>query len=451
MSAQDKTVGPPGRKRVTTWLAWGILGLAVVFILLLQWVFSLPHPHKLDIETSGNSPFAFLGGFAFSLVGTLIVSRYPRHPIGWIYCIAGLMVGLTAFTTGYAQYAEMVPGILPSGGLASAISDISFVVGFMLPITFGLLLFPDGHLPSRRWTPVAWLTALGFALSFVGFPFFILVFAVFASAASLILRWRRAAADEREQLKWVGAAAVALIVIWLVVLSISIISPGLAGSGFGFLLATLAFALIPVAVGIAILKYRLYDIDLLINRTLVYVPLTAILAGIFAASITLSQKFFVAVTGQASDAATALTTLIVVALFEPLKTGLQHLVDKRFKEARDPSKELRAFGDQVRAVVQVLRVEQLAQRLVDTATGAFDAQGGVVILGNGMDPNRVYASKNWNGETRLSVPLEADGKPLGQLKLGARLNAADYTERDRELLRQITGIVGQALEQHRKE
>lgn len=442
MSADIKIVNVQARNRIETWLAWGMSVLSLILVLLLQWVLALPHLRPLDIETSGNSPFAFLGGLAFSIVGALIVSSNPRHPIGWIYCTSGLMVGATAFTTGYAQYDTVVPGILPAAGLASAISDISFVTGFMLPITFGLLLFPDGQLPSRRWRPVAWLTALGFLLSFVGFPFLILIPSVFASAVSLIMRWRRAAGDEREQLKWVGAAAVALIGILVVDLGISLVNPTLSDAGLGFLLATLAFALMPVAVGIAILKYRLYEIDLLINRTLVYVPLTAILAGTFAASITLTQKLFIMFTGQSSEAATVLTTLIVVAVFEPVKTQLQHLVDKRFKT---PSPKFGAFGEELRTFVELHDPVQLTNRLLSEAVARLDASCGAVYLTMDGQQRLVHRYGVWSGEARLRIPMVADGTAVGELALGTRRHGGEYTVQDREALGRIADLAARTL------
>ncbi len=431
-------------KRVTTWLAWGMLALSVVFILLLQWVLSLPHPQKLDIETSGNSPFAFLGALAFSVVGALILTRRPTHPIGWIYCTAGLLVGLTAFTTGYAQYAKMVPDVLPAGYLADAISNFSFTMGFFLPITFGLLLFPDGYLPSRRWTPAIWLTVLCFVLSLIGFPFFILFIAVVPSAASLIMRWRRARGEERQQLKWIGSAATLLVSLLLLDVLFTLLSSTWSDT-WAFLMATFAISLIPIAAGIAILKYGLYEIDILINRTLVYVPLTAILAGLYAGTITLSQRIFVALTGQQSDGATVLTTLVVVAAFTPVKDGLQARVDKRFKETPDPAKKLKAYGNQVDAVVHVLRADDSARRLLDEAMGAFDAASGAVFLQRDAEMQLVQRYGDSSDPDRLSVPLESDGKRLGLLTLGARRSGLKYTADERATVQQIANSVAAAI------
>jgi hypothetical protein len=195
----------------------------------------------------------------------------------------------------------------------------------------------------------------------------------------------------------------------------------------------------------ATLHYRLWDIDLLINRTLVYVPLTAILAGLFAASITLSQRFFVALTGQSSDAATALTTLVVVAAFDPLKTGLQHLVDRRFKEAHDSVKEIDQFGEEVQAVVEVLDAEQLSRRFLEKAVRALNATGGTVyVQRNGGAPLVQHAGVR-DGEVRLRVPLQHEGMEVGRLELGARKNGQDYADAERDSLQMNAERIARAL------
>jgi hypothetical protein len=207
----------------------------------------------------------------------------------------------------------------------------------------------------------------------------------------------------------------------------------------------LALAAFPVAAGIAILKYRLYDIDLLINRTLVYVPLTGILAGLYAASIALFQKLFVGITGEKSDAAIVITTLILASSFTPIKNSLQSTVDKRFKEVPDPTKKLRAFGEQVRSFVQMNSAEQLTQRLLDEVTTAFNASGGAVYLGEHGNFQLIHTSGEWNGDAVLSVPLQREGERLGLISLAARLNSADYTPKDRQTLQDLVDVVVQAV------
>jgi hypothetical protein len=196
---------------------------------------------------------------------------------------------------------------------------------------------------------------------------------------------------------------------------------------------------------IAILRYRLWDIDLVINRTLVYVPLTAILAGLFAGGITLMQKVFVALTGQTSDIATALTTLLVVAAFDPLKNALQHVVERRFKEARDPVQEINQFGAEVRAVVQILDAEQLAHRFLEKAVRAFGATGGAVYVQRKDDVLLVRHVGAWDCEVRLRVPLQHEGVEVGRLELCARKNGLEYADAERAALQTNAECIAHAL------
>jgi two-component system NarL family sensor kinase len=207
---------------------------------------------------------------------------------------------------------------------------------------------------------------------------------------------------------------------------------------------------IPLSYAIAILRENLFDVNLIINRTLVYVPLTAILAGLFAATITLSQKLFLTLAGQSSDAATVLTTLIVVAAFTPIKDRLQALTDKRFKHAPDPAIKLNALKEQVRTRMSALDIAPITRRLLDEAVAAFDATGGAVYLETDGTLKLIQTAGEWKDEARLSVPLETNGARLGQIALGARRNASGYTVKDCEVLQSIAQVVAQALEQDRK-
>ena len=362
-------------------------------------------------------------------------------------------------------------------------------VGFLLMFTFLLLLFPNGQLPSRRWRPVAWLVAGGISLIAllhavnpdhvtesleVKNPLGIegldlvadllgnlsLLTIVIVSAVSVIVRFRRAKGEERQQLKWFAYAAVLLLaqfgvrafLPFFIKNDVNDKLPPEIDTLFS-LLVIASVAAFTIAVGIAILKYGLYNIDLLINRTLVYVPLTAILAGLYSASIAFFQKLFVATTGATSDAAIVITTLILASSFTPIKNSLQTIVDKRFKEAPDPTKKLKAFAEQVRSFVQLSSAEQLTQRLLDEAVSSFDATCGTVYLapgrGEAQAPGRLeiaHTNGEWAGDARISVPLKGQGEQLGMLSLGPRRNGLDYTPQDRQSLQDIVDVVAQAIE-----
>jgi len=389
------------------WLAWAAWALSVALVAT-----SLVLTH-LNVPDKGADDLMFevvgvLVLLAYATVGALISSRRPDNPIGWLFLAAPLLAGLGIFAEEYTHYSLVTdPGSLPAGGVTAAFTSWPQDIGLSIMFTFLFLLFPDGRLLSRRWRAAALLAVTMILVLVVrdafspgilknvkgvrnplgiegidGFFNFLnsigdilLLAAAAACAASVVVRFRRARGDERQQMKWFAYAAIITITLFVTEAALSFTPFKISQSALDILLF-LCLLPVPIATGIAILKYRLYDIDLLINRTLVYVPLTAILAGVFAASTALFQRLFLAITGQQSDAVVAITTLILVALVTPVKNGLQGVVDKRFKETPDPTKKLRAFGDQVQSYVQMSSAEQLTRRLVDEATSAVQSTGG---------------------------------------------------------------------------
>jgi hypothetical protein len=357
--------------RVAASIALAVLALGVASLIGQRWVLSLPHTDPLPTERY-NIPFAWVGMLAFSLVGSLILSRRPTHSIGWLYAITGPLIGLAAFTTAYAEYADAVPGVLPAAALASIISFFSFVIGFFMPLTLGLLLFPDGKPSSARWWTVATLFGLAVVsgiprgvlrlagvesvlgmdaqaaatLNAVGS--FLLVVAVLGSVASIIQRWRSSRGQVRQQIKWVGMAG--LVVAGCLAINVAL---GEAGADWGFFLLTFAYSLIPVAAGIAILRYRLYDIDLLIKRTFVYGATTIALAATFWVGILALQRLLSPLT-SGSDVAIAASTLVSLALFQPVRHWVQDAVDRRFDRSRyNAARTVDAFADVLRDEVDL--------------------------------------------------------------------------------------------------
>jgi hypothetical protein len=388
----------------------------------------------------------------FLAVGALIFWRKSED---WMALRVSLMLvifGLASFNSP-ASLLEHVYPALRFPGLLLQLLGVALLMMFFFH-------FPDGRFVPR-WT--LWLVPL--ILIREGINVFLpdselgsgnigtvlLPVEVALAVYAQIYRYRRVSGPvQRQQTKWVvyGVAA-ALIGYFGLIFGGALLIPRpsvLIVMIFDTLIA-LFILLIPLSLLVAILRYRLYEIDLLINRTLVYIPLTATLAGIFAASITLSQKLLVALTGQSSDAATVFTTLVVVAAIEPLKSGLQHLVDRRFKQARDPTQKLKALREQARAVVEILDAQQSTRRLLEDAVQAFDARGGAVFLAQDGEMHVIHTAGDWNGEAILRVPLAnpKDGSRLGELALGARLNGLDYTQQDREMLMQTVNVISHAI------
>ncbi len=383
----------------------------------------------------------------FLSVGALIFWRKSED---WMALRVSLMLvifGLASFNSPARLLAPVYPALrLP--GLLLQLLGVALLMMFFF------------HFPDGRFVPHWTLWVVPLILIREGINVFLpdselgsgnigtvlLPVEVALAVYAQIYRYRRVSGPvQRQQTKWVvyGVAAALIGYFGLIVgVTLLIPRPSVLSVMIFHTLIALFILLIPLSLLVAILKYRLYEIDLLINRTLVYVPLTAILAGIFAASITLSQRVFVALTGETSDAATVLTTLIVVAAFEPLKSGLQHLVDRRFKQ---PPKRFGVLGEQVRAVLQVIDAKEITGRLLDEAMTTFNAEGGAVYLRSDGEMRLVQQAGDWLEDAKLSVPLQADGQAVGMIALGARRNGAAYTSNDRASLQEIGTLVARAI------
>jgi hypothetical protein len=348
--------------------------------------------------------FAVLTGvlsLAYPTVGALIASRLPTNPIGWIFCGLGLLYVAQRFTTAYADYALLENIALPWG---ESMAWFSTWIVFANPtlVVFLMLLFPDGRLPSRRWRIVVWVTILGAVIRALGlafmpgmlfthryvnnpfevvgviggklttFDFFgasrvlgltLLLMSLLAALLSVILRLRRARGDERQQLKWFMFAAVPATALGSLDGLDGIVAdfttdfmfqPVYILYSWGLLLPNfyaevLALLVIPVCTYIAILRYNLYDIDLIINRTLVYGSLTATLVALYFGGIVVLQRVFVTLTGQQSTLAVVASTLLIAALFTPLRRRIQGFIDRRFYRRKyDARKTLEAFSTKLK-------------------------------------------------------------------------------------------------------
>jgi hypothetical protein len=365
--------------RAAPWLAWSlcVLGVALaaassILALLngrtLAEIFMAWGPSILSLATLTVS---------FSVVGALIASHRPENPIGWIFLAVGFLQGFLSTADQYAIYALLTnPGSLPLGGEASWLGQWIWAPGLGLILVFLPLLFPDGHPPSPRWRPVGWLGGLSIGLAvvssaillwpergpalvtgdenpshvvqvlvvFVALPLMLL--AGVGAVISLFVRFHRARGDERQQIKWFASAA-ALTLVWILVFGQSTLR-GLPGVIVD-LSALLVVPSIPIATGIAILRYRLYDIDRIINRTLVYGSLTVTLVALYFGGIVVLQRLFVTLTGQQSTLAVVASTLLIAALFTPLRRRIQGFIDRRFYRSKyDARKTLEAFSTKLR-------------------------------------------------------------------------------------------------------
>jgi hypothetical protein len=329
-------------------------------------------------ETRSGLGHVLGGGFVwaialvFSGVGALIAIRRPGNAIGWIFLWTGVTAGLALLAAGYADYWTAGKGGSEAVGEAAAwYANLSWIPFILVPATFLLLLFPDGRLVSPGWRPVAWCAALGIGGVFLttgltpgrledypqlanpyavdsrvldpltGLSFLTLLIAIVGSSVSLIVRFRRATGEQRLQIKWLAFAG-AIVSVTLPVATVGSDLWADAVSNIAIMISVLG---LPVAAGVAILRHRLYDIDVVINRTLVYGALSATLAGAYLASVLLLQL----VLSPSSDLAIAASTLAVAALFRPARSRIQALVDRRFfRRKYDAERTLESFSARLR-------------------------------------------------------------------------------------------------------
>ena len=324
----------------------------------------------------GGASFVVLS-LAYSCVGAVVAARVSENPIGWMFCAAGLAFGLAMLSYEYARYG-LYATAEPLAGASLVAALPTEPIAALLGLT--VLLFPDGHLPSRRWRPAAASLLLAMALlaatdvlrpgrldepfatvsNPLGVPgwrgamdvvnvggWALVIVGTAAAAVSVAVRLRRARGVARQQLKLVLAVGVVVAAVT----ALDMVSWGVWAHGdlqIRIGLIGLAFAAFPVAAGVAILRYRLYDIDVVINRTLVYGALTATLAAAYVGSVLLLQVILEPLTAD-SGLAIAASTLAVATLFRPARSRIQALVDRRFYRRRyDTQRTLEAFAGRVR-------------------------------------------------------------------------------------------------------
>jgi hypothetical protein len=360
-------------------LAWSLCALTLLVLasslvlILLGWSAPLPQ---------GATPWrdqavSLVGIVGAPILGGLIASRRPRNPYGWVWLGFGMGLALQQFAASYAAYALVEPGTLVAPLTISRVLGLGNQVSLALA-PFLFLLFPTGRLPSRRWWPLAWISTLSGAMILVLVFLFdnpdkvggtisimaaSVVFVIFAtialSALSLLFRYRRASGVERQQLKWVaftavlaGSFLVGQQLAWLAALLVANSSggelPSLNRSLENLLNVTFNVCLY-AGVGIAILRYRLYDIDIIINRTLVYGSLTVSLALVYVGGVLSLQGLLRALTGGESQLAIVASTLLIAALFNPLRRRVQTFIDHLFYRRKyDATKTLDAFSAKLR-------------------------------------------------------------------------------------------------------
>jgi hypothetical protein len=363
-------------KRTASWLAWSMWALSLVLTALSLYLLMLSLSHA-GVHIYVNWLFDTLLAIGFLTVGAIVASRRPENPISWLFCIIGLLFAVGHFCGEYAIYTLLAaPGSLPVGEAAAWIRYWIWVPYLGLGV-FLFLLVPNGKLPGSRWRwfarlsvlliltgtglvaidpePIRSLGPIQNPLGIESMPSLswtveaVMFALIFVATASLFMRLHYSRGIERQQIKWITYAAVTGISGAILMYTISEATDVLWLEGVGFVLLTIGLVGIPISMGIAILRYRLFEIDLIINRTLVYGLLSVMLGLVYSSSVTGLQYLFSLLTGQGDTLAIVASTLAIAALFNPLRGRIQGFIDRRFYRRKyDAAKTLEAFGARLR-------------------------------------------------------------------------------------------------------
>jgi hypothetical protein len=413
-------------------------------------------------QHAGAVLFVEIGVFiAFLTVALLIFWRRSNDWVA-IFVSASLVSYIVWISPAIDTLARVGPGWHFTSNLIQA-------VGTVCAVTF-FYIFPDGRFVPRwtRYLPLAFVSA---GLAWLAFPqspfnladpfrlpiasFVVMMSCWFLGMGTQVYRYVRVASPvQKQQTKMVLFGVAVAILSYLTFGFDRFALPLLAEPRYanvvydliGVPIFLLTVIVIPIAFAVSILRYRLWDIDLIINRALVYATLTAVLGGLYTTSITLSQRLFVALTGERSDAAIVLTTLIVASAFTPARAQLQVIVDRYLKQPPDPAESLRAFEKQVRSVIEVIDTPQLTKHALEESLRAFEAVGGAVYMMQQYERMQlVHVSGEWAQIEGLGEWMEHNGVRYGRIALGPRRNGRTYSESDRAIFREVATDVARAI------
>jgi signal transduction histidine kinase len=424
--------------------------------------------------------FGLIGFLSFATLGALIVTRAKERRIGWLYCAIGLTVLVDSFSGNYTIVAlVLTPNALPAGLAFAWIQTWSWILPAGLMVIFLPLLYPTGRLLSRRWRPVAicaiGLVSAGTVLAAIApgplanklldlpvtianplgvaaldpafgviapIVFLLFLLLVLSSVASLLLRLRRSRGEEREQLKWFTYATALAVAVFvsdnLVYTFLPHDAMERALDAALTLLTPITLAFLPLATGLAILRYRLFDIDLIINRTLVFGALTALVVGLYALIVGGVSVFFQA---RANFLTSLLATGVIAVLFQPLRGWLQRGVNRLTYGQRDePYVVVAQLG---RRLESALAPEALLPAIIETVAQALKLPYAAIALtrGDELHTEAVYGTPV---EAALTLPLVYQAETIGQLTLGPRQRGETFTPADRRLLEDLARQIGVA-------
>jgi signal transduction histidine kinase len=460
----------------------------VVLIVLALVLDFMTEELPLDVGGLRYDPgFAVLTGvlsLAYPAVGALIASRLPTNPIGWIFCAIGVIYAMQRFTTAYADHALLETFVLPWGEVAAWYS--TWISGFANPTlgVFLMLLFPSGRLPSRRWRILRWVTVSGAAMTALGVAFMpgnlyihryvenpfgivgviggrlttygffgvsrvlgatVLLLSLLAALFSVTLRLHHARGNDRQQLKWFLFAAVPLTLLGSMEGLDTIVGnfttdflfhPVYMLYSSGLLvpvlyLEVLALLLVPVFTYIAILRYDLYDIDVVINRTLVYGALSACVVGIYVLAVVALGAMFQT---QGTLAVSLSATGLVAVVFQPLRGRLQRSVNRlMYGERDDPYAVISRLGKRLEAAIEP---EAVLPTVVETIAQALKLPYAAILL---EEEGQFRTSASYGSPTDEPevLPLVYQREEIGRLVLSPRAQGEAFSDADRGLIEDL--------------
>ncbi|MGA9100870.1 histidine kinase, partial [Aeromicrobium sp.] len=460
-----------------TELRWSLLawGLAAFSLLLMISAELLALSAGLGLDGRSLFPWSFM--VVFSVLGGLIGSRHPRNAIGWIFAGAAVTVGIGWLLGAYATYwVETGKGMESLAGIGAWYSNLSWIPWILIPSTFLVLLFPDGRLLSRRWRPVAYCAAVGIVGAFLseglhpgpiadyptltnpfgvnsslispfdGLSLLLVLIGMVGGASSLILRFRRAQGQERQQIKWLASAGgVAAVVVPIMFVVYDLVGDLVANTTIMATVLTL-----PIAAGVAILKYRLYDIDVVINKSVVLVVLVGFITAVYAVIVVGLGSLLPVGDGNLGLAIVA--TALVAVVFEPVRLRVQHGANRLVYGRRaSPYETLAAMTEKIGDSVDPGDALGEAARLLAEGTGA--AQAVVWVARDGVLTARATAGDDSGdpepvalvgGElptlvgVALVEPVRHEGKLVGALSLAKRPGEG-VNSTDRRLVAELAG------------
>ena len=449
--------------RLGAFLAWGSLALSTgLSVAAVYLVLTLPASVP-GAERPTNTDFTYaLLALAFAVLGALLASRRDGNRVAWMACVIGLGISLAGFAAVYDLAAQYGPADgYPLRHVLLSAGNVGWDVGLGITVSFLPLLFPDGRLLSRRWRPVAWLAGIGIALLALGdslppipgaggiggailsIASFALLAVTLAIIASLILRYRRAGLGERLQLKWFMTAAIVLGVALALQVVLQVLGVTVPGLDIAYSIVLLG---LPVSIAIAVLKYRLYEIDVVINRALVYGALAVFITAVYV-GIVVGIGALIGSRGQFNLALSILATAVVALAFQSVRTRVQAVANRLVYGYRaTPYEVLTQFSHRVAGAYANDEVLPRLARVLVEGTGAMVAS----VWLNGAGQPTVAAT--WPetatplalGEADRVAEVRHQGETLGELTVRKRAGEP-FTPVEEKLLNDLAAQAGQVL------